>query len=284
MFVLEQASGGPQLFHELPRALRREVVRLVVEAVVADIGVGEHFAHAAHRDLDHAPERRAGGGVTALQALQELRHLLGQLRLRLQPPIDVDVYLQQLVEPRRAVADAEHQQGDLAPHVVHEEAHLEAVAFEAQQAHQGVADPGVARPPEVRRRVRVDAGVLHQRVLAGTGGARTVAVAGGQDRVDHPRRQVAPGQKQVQVGTAHFDAIDAQRRQVAVAQRCAELLRKRHGGNTGVLRQPEAGHRVVAHGAVRRGGQRHLDLLSQRLADEARYRVGHVCHGGAHLT
>ena len=210
MFVLEQAPSGTQPFHELLRALRRQIVRFVVEAIVAHVGVGKYCAHAAHRNLHHAPECGAGLWVTACQALQKLRNLRRQLRVCLQPPIDVDVDVQKLVEPRVAVADAEHQQGDLAPDVVHEEAHVEVVAFEAQQAHQGVADPGIARPPEMRRCVRVDAGVFHQRALAGAGGAAAVAVAGAQHGVYHPRRPIAPGQKQVQVGTAHFHPIDAQ--------------------------------------------------------------------------
>ena len=73
----------------------------------------------------------------------------------------------------------------------------------------------------------------------------------------------------VQIGAVRLHLGDAQRRQVALPELVADLRRQRHRRHAHLPGQPEAGHRVIPHRAVRRRGQRHLHLLLHCLAHEA---------------
>ena len=254
MLILEQLAGGAQPLHDLEVAGGREVVRFVIEAVVVHAGVGEDLFHAAHRDLHHPAKRGAGGLIAALQALEQLVHLVGQLRFPLEPAVHSHVDFQQLGKTGGGIPHAQGEQRDLAADVVDEEADLQAVALEAEQVYQGVADPGVARAPQVGGGVGIDAGVLHQCLLAQPRPGGAVALALLQHGADDPRREVALAQVEVEVGAAGFHPGDAEGGQIGLLKQMQELSRQRHRLLGDLLREAEARHRVVAERRVRRRG------------------------------
>ena len=88
---------------------------------------------------------------------------------------------------------ADHHVGDLHAGVVDVVLHFDRVAAELQRAHQRVAERGVAKVADVRRLVRIDGGVLDDRLLRPRGRRRQRA------------RQAEPGQEKGRAIEKHVE-------------------------------------------------------------------------------
>ena len=79
----------------------------------------------------------------------------------------------------------EHEQSDLAAHVVDVVVHFEVILLETEQAGKAVAYHGISRPAHVGAGVGVDAGMLEHGALSGPGGIRPETVFLAQHRLDN---------------------------------------------------------------------------------------------------